>query len=54
MTEDCPGYDRDRRMCFLRPVDCEFARAYDEVVLMVETAEALTPDGSAEVQESRR
>lgn len=25
MTEDCPGYDRDRRVCLLRPSDCEFA-----------------------------
>jgi len=48
MTEDCPGYDRDRRICLLRPVDCEFAPADDEAVLMVETPEALTPDASAE------
>ena len=54
MTEDCPGYDRDRRMCFLRPVDCEFAPAHDEAVLMVETPEVLTPDASAEVQVSSR
>ena len=25
MTEECPGYDRDRRVCLLRPADCEFA-----------------------------
>jgi hypothetical protein len=25
MTEDCPGYDRDRRTCLVRPDDCEFA-----------------------------
>ena len=30
MTEDCPGYDRDRRVCLLRPVDCEFAPAASE------------------------
>jgi hypothetical protein len=46
MTEDCPGYDRDRRMCFLRPVDCEFAPADDEAVLLVETPEALTASAS--------
>ena len=54
MTEDCPGYDRDRRICYLRPVDCEFAPAHDEAVLMVETPEVLTPDASAEVQVSSR
>lgn len=27
MTEDCPGYDRDRGVCLLRPHDCEFAPA---------------------------
>jgi len=27
MTDDCPGYDRDRRMCLLRPDDCEFSPA---------------------------
>ena len=27
MTEECPGYDRDRRVCLLRPDDCEFAPA---------------------------
>jgi hypothetical protein len=25
MTEDCPGFDRERRICLLRPDDCEFA-----------------------------
>ena len=23
MTEECPAYDRDRRMCLVRPGDCE-------------------------------
>jgi hypothetical protein len=48
MTEDCPGYDRDRRMCLLRPGDCEFLPADSEAVLIVETPEALTPDASTE------
>jgi hypothetical protein len=25
MTEECPGFDRERRVCLLRPEDCEFA-----------------------------
>ena len=48
MTEDCPGYDRDRRMCLLRPGDCEFLPADSEAVLIVEIPEALTPDASTE------
>jgi hypothetical protein len=40
MTEDCPGYDRDRRMCLIRPGDCEFSPADGEAVLIVETPEA--------------
>jgi hypothetical protein len=48
MTEDCPGYDRDRRMCLLRPGDCEFSPADREAVLIVEMPEALTPVASAE------
>jgi hypothetical protein len=48
MTEDCPGYDRDRRMCLIRPGDCEFNPADGEVALTFETPEALTPDASAE------
>lgn len=48
MTEDCPGYDRDGRMCLLRPGDCEFSPADDEVVLIVEAPEAPVLDASAE------
>ena len=40
MTEDCPGYDRDRRICLLRPGDCEFSPAERDAVLIVETPEA--------------
>ena len=43
MTEDCPGYDRDRRMCLLRPDDCEFAPADGEAALMFETPDAPMP-----------
>ena len=48
MTEDCPGYDRDRRMCLLRPGDCEFRPADGEAALTFETPEALPLDASAE------
>ena len=48
MTEDCPGYDRDRRVCLLRPDDCEFAPAHGEAVPSVESPEQLTPDASSE------
>ena len=44
MTGDCPGYDRDRRKCLLRPDDCEFSPADGEVALVFETPEALTLD----------
>jgi hypothetical protein len=40
MTEDCPGYDRDRQTCLIRPGDCEFSPADGEAVLIVETPEA--------------
>ena len=47
MTEDCPGYDRGRRMCLLRPDDCEFSPGDGDAALPIETPEALTPDASA-------
>jgi hypothetical protein len=47
MTEDCPGYDRDRRMCLLRPDDCEFSPDDGEAALVLETPEARTPDAFA-------
>jgi hypothetical protein len=47
MTQDCPGFDRDRRMCLLRPADCEFSTADGEAALLIETPEALTPDATA-------
>ena len=48
MTEECPGYDRDRRMCLLRPGDCEFSPADGEATLTFEKPEELTPAASAE------
>lgn len=30
MTEDCPGYDREHRVCLVGPEDCEFAPAATE------------------------
>jgi hypothetical protein len=47
MTVECPGYDRDRRVCLLRPDDCEFATDHGGTALVFETPEALTPDVSA-------
>lgn len=46
MTEDCPGYARDRRLCLLRPDDCEFSPADGEAALAFETSEALMHDAS--------
>jgi hypothetical protein len=46
MTEDCPGYDRDQRICLLRPGDCPFLPAEREAVLVVETPDVLPPDAS--------
>jgi hypothetical protein len=47
MTEDCPGYDRDRRVCLIRPDDCEFAPADRETALVVEAPEAPDADRSS-------
>ena len=47
MAEDCPGYDRDLRMCLIRPGDCEFSPADGQAALM---SEALTPDPSVEAE----
>ena len=48
MTEECPGYDRERRMCLVRPDDCEFAPVGGAAALIFETPEASPPDASAE------
>ena len=48
MTEDCPGYDRDQRVCLIHPGDCPFLLVDDETVLIVETPEALPAVASAE------
>ena len=48
MTENCPGFDRDLRMCLIRPGDCESNLADGEAALTFETPEALTPDASPE------
>ena len=48
MTEDCPGYDRERRVCLLRPDDCEFAPAHGQSAPTVERPVAPTPDAPAE------
>jgi hypothetical protein len=48
MTEDCPGYDRERRMCLVHPGDCEFSPVDSEAALRLETPEVRTPAISAE------
>jgi hypothetical protein len=48
MTEDCPGYDRDRRVCLIRPEDCEFAPAHAEPDRPVDALVVPPPDASAE------
>ena len=48
MTMDCPGYDRDREVCLVRPGDCEFSPADGEALLLFETPDELTLDPSAE------
>ena len=48
MTEDCPGYDRDLRVCLIRPGDCEFNPGDGQAALTYETPEALTADASPE------
>ena len=47
MTNDCPGYDRDRQVCLVHPGDCEFLPADGETVLF-ETPEVLALDAAAE------
>jgi hypothetical protein len=48
MTEDCPAYDPDRRMCLVHPGDCEFSPADGEAALVLETPQAVTPGTSGE------
>ena len=50
MTEDCPGYDSDRRVCLIRPDDCEFAPADDEAAPRPGAPDAPTPDPSGDVE----
>jgi hypothetical protein len=47
MTEDCPGYDRERQVCLLRPEDCEFAPADRRAAPVVEAPDAPTPGTTA-------
>jgi hypothetical protein len=44
MTEECPGYDRDRRSCLVHPDDCEFSPANDETALRSEAPEGSSPE----------
>jgi hypothetical protein len=47
MSEDCPAYDPDARMCLVHPGDCEFRPVDGEATLLLETPEVRTPDTSA-------
>jgi hypothetical protein len=48
MTNDCPGYDRDRQVCLVHPGDCEFSPPDGEVALFFETPDVVTLEPSAE------
>ncbi len=48
MSVDCPGYDHDRRICLLRPGDCEFAPRDVEAAAVFEAPVAPTHDATAE------
>ncbi len=39
-TEDCPGFDRERRACLLRREDCDFAPHDGEAAPPLETSGA--------------
>jgi hypothetical protein len=43
MTEECPGFDRDRRVCLLRPEDCEFAASDGGTATTIGTPPAPPP-----------
>ncbi|HYN29265.1 MAG TPA: hypothetical protein VES95_05270 [Dermatophilaceae bacterium] len=43
MTEECPGFDRERRVCLLRPEDCEFAPPDGGYAATIRTLPAPTP-----------
>ena len=47
MTEDCPAYDRDLRMCLVHFDDCECAPTVGEAALVLETSQVRTPDTTA-------
>ncbi len=48
MSEDCPAYDRDARMCLVHPGDCEFWPVDGEAATEIETSDVLAPHTSAE------
>ena len=50
MTEDCPGYDRDRRVCLLRPEDCEFAPAGRDADAVFESPASPVPEAPTETR----
>ena len=48
MTEDCPAYDRDRRMCLVEPGDCEVSTTDGEAAVDLEPPEGRASVASAE------
>jgi hypothetical protein len=50
MTEDCPGFERDRRVCLVRPADCGFAPDPEALLVTEEPDGRAAPDDA----ESRR
>lgn len=48
MTDDCPGYDRERRVCLIRPDDCDFAPAERDAVRVVDGGGHSAPGGAGD------
>lgn len=46
MIDECPGYDHDRRVCYFRSGDCEFAPPADEADAVVDPPDAKTAAAS--------
>ncbi len=47
MTEECPGYDRDRGVCLVRSGDCEFAPKATDSDEAVDSGAETAPPGDS-------